>query len=267
MNGQLTIWPTMGQIVRQARRRASTKSAEASLQASDARRLLRVHADPVKAVGLQRFFKTGPGEYAEGDRFLGVMVPQTRLVARTCADLSPQSIRSLIQSPFHEERLLGLLILTRQYQRGTSDRREALFRLYLQSRKWINNWDLVDSSAPYVVGPHLERSERKLLSRLAASKHLWDRRIAVLATFHFIRNGDFSDALMLCERLLADREDLMHKACGWMLREIGNRDRRVLERFLTRHAPTMPRTMLRYAVERLPKSSRRRFMTARSQGS
>ncbi|RPH60977.1 MAG: DNA alkylation repair protein, partial [Acidobacteria bacterium] len=179
MNGQLTIWPTMGQIVRQARRRASTKSAEASLQASDARRLLRVHADPVKAVGLRRFFKTGPGEYAEGDRFLGVMVPQTRLVARTCADLSPQSIRSLIQSPFHEERLLGLLILTRQYQRGTSDRREALFRLYLQSRKWINNWDLVDSSAPYVVGPHLERSERKLLSRLAASNHLWDRRIAV----------------------------------------------------------------------------------------
>ena len=241
---------------------AVTKSAKAPLQASDARRLLREYANPVKAGGLQRFFKTGPGEYAEGDRFLGVMVPQTRLVARTCADLSPRSIRSLIQSPFHEERLLGLFILTRQYQRGTADKRKALFRLYLHSRKWINNWDLVDSSAPYVVGPHLERSDRRLLSQLAKSNRLWDRRIAVLATFHFIRNGDFSDALSLCERLISDREDLMHKACGWMLREIGNRDRRTLERFLARHARVMPRTMLRYAVERLPTSSRRRFMTA-----
>jgi 3-methyladenine DNA glycosylase AlkD len=247
---------------RQARR-TSTRVAEAS----EARRLLRAHANAVKAGGLQRFFKTGPGEYAEGDRFLGVMVPHTRLVARTCADLSPASIQSLIQSPFHEERLLGLLILGRQYQRGTTARREALFRLYLRNRKWINNWDLVDSSAPYVVGPHLERSDRSLLSQLAGSNRLWDRRIAVLATFHFIRNGDFTDAFRLCERLLADREDLMHKACGWMLREIGNRDRRALERFLARHASTMPRTMLRYAIERLPEPSRRRFMAARGRTS
>jgi 3-methyladenine DNA glycosylase AlkD len=234
---------------------------------SEARRLLRTHANSEKAVGLQRFFKTGPGEYAEGDRFLGVMVPQTRLVARACADLPAGSIQALLRSPFHEERLLGVLILTRQYQRGTKANRDALFRLYVRNRKWINNWDLVDSSAPYVVGPHLERSNRTLLTQLAASNRLWDRRIAVLATFHFIRNGDFSDAFNLCQKLLADREDLMHKACGWMLREIGNRDRQALERFLTRHAPTMPRTMLRYAVERLPEPSRRRFMAARTRRS
>jgi 3-methyladenine DNA glycosylase AlkD len=234
-----------------------------TVEASKARRLLRTHANSAKAVGLQRFFKTGPGGYAEGDRFLGVMVPQIRLVAETCADLSRRSIQKLIQSTFHEERLLGLLILTRQYQRATAARREALFRLYLRNRRWINNWDLVDSSAPYVVGPHLEGSDRDLLLQLATSKRLWDRRIAVLATFHFIRNGDFRDALKLCERLLADREDLMHKACGWMLREIGKRDRRTLERFLTLHAPAMPRTMLRYAIERLPKSSRRRVMSGK----
>ena len=256
-----------GVRVRKPASRQSGRKSEPLKEASEARRLLRAHANPARAVGLQRFFKTGPGEYAEGDRFLGVMVPQTRLVARACRDLSAGSIQSLVRSKFHEERLLGLLILTRQYQRGRTAARNSLFRLYLRNRKWINNWDLVDSSAPYIVGPHLEQSDRKLLAQLAASNRLWDRRIAVLATFHFIRNGDFSDALRLCQRLLDDREDLMHKACGWMLREIGNRDRQALERFLARHASTMPRTMLRYAVEKLPGPSRRRFMDARNQQS
>jgi 3-methyladenine DNA glycosylase AlkD len=241
-----------------------SRGTKARAEAANARRLLRAHADARKATGLQRFFKTGPGEYAEGDRFLGVMVPQTRLVARTCADLSPQAITLLLRSPYHEDRLLGLLILTRQYERGTAAERQVLFRLYMQNRLWINNWDLVDSSAPYIVGPQLQRAGRNLLARLAMSKRLWDRRIAVLATFHFIKNGDFSDAFRLCERLLADPEDLMHKACGWMLREIGKRDRHALEQFLNRHAAAMPRTMLRYAIERLPQSSRRSYLNARS---
>jgi 3-methyladenine DNA glycosylase AlkD len=231
-----------------------------AVTAARARRLLRAAANPSTAVGLQRFFKTGPGQYAEGDRFLGVMVPQTRAVARQCARLSRRDVVALLRSPYHEERLLALIVLTRQFQRGTEAGRRSLFRLYVDHRMGVNNWDLVDASAPYIVGPHLERRSRALLDRLAGSRRLWDRRIAVLATLHFIRNGEYGPTLSLCERLLTDREDLIHKACGWMLREVGRRDRRGLERFLRRHATVMPRTMLRYAIEHWPPSVRRRYM-------
>ena len=162
----------------------------------------------------------------------------------------------------HEERLLALFILTRRFQRGGAAERARIFGQYLRHRKWINNWDLVDSSAPYVIGPQLEHGDRHLLYDLARSRRLWDRRIAVLATLHFIRQRDYADAVALCTQLLGDGEDLIHKACGWMLREIGHRDRRTLERFLDRHAAGMPRTMLRDAVERLPERGRRRYMAA-----
>jgi len=168
----------------------------------------------------------------------------------------------LLQSPIHEERLLALLILTDAFRCADESGRAAIYRVYLKNLSRVNNWDLVDASAPRIVGPHLEKRPRKILFRLARSKILWRRRVAVLATFHFIRIGDFTDALRLAELLLLDGHDLMHKAVGWMLREIGKRDETVLKEFLKRHAPRMPRTMLRYAIEKFPERERKRYLQA-----
>ncbi|HEY5915694.1 MAG TPA: DNA alkylation repair protein [Verrucomicrobiae bacterium] len=220
-------------------------------------------ANPRKAALLQRFFKTGKGEYGEGDRFLGIMVPAVRRLGRDFQQLSLPDIERLLASSFNEERLLAVVILVERYRRGALDERTAIHRCYLRNRDRINNWNLVDLSAPTLVGSHLLRKPKALLYRLAASKRLWDRRIAVLATFAFIRENDFGDALALARRLLADKHDLMHKACGWMLREIGKRDRAVLDRFLVRHHRSMPRTMLRYAIERLPASQRKAYLQSR----
>jgi 3-methyladenine DNA glycosylase AlkD len=216
--------------------------------------------DPEQARVAQRFFKTAPGEYGAGDRFLGIRVPVLRRLAREHQGLSLDQATGLLQSPWHEERLLALLILVRQYSRGTPAQREAIYRRYLAHTDRINNWDLVDCSAEYIVGPHLLERDRAPLGRLATSRDVWERRIAVLATFHYLKRGDFGETFRIAHLLLDDRHDLIHKAVGWMLREIGKRDRAVLERFLSRHAARMPRTMLRYAIEHFAPALRRRYL-------
>lgn len=225
-----------------------------------ARAALRALADPAVARSTARFFKTGPGEYGEGDRFVGVRVPDVRRVAKAFADLPLDEVAKLLRSDVHEERLLALLILVRQYARGGRDERDRIYRLYLGNLRFVNNWDLVDLSAEHIVGWHLRDRDRAPLRELARSPVLWERRVALLATFHFIKRGDGAETLALVEMLLGDREDLIHKAAGWMLRETGKRDPAAHGAFLRKHRRTMPRTMLRYAIERLPETERRRYM-------
>ena len=226
------------------------------------RRRLREFASASDAQFLQRFFKTGPGEYGEGDRFIGVRVPVLRRLAREFRGLALADARKLLHRPVHEERLLALLILVDAYDRGDESERAAIFQLYLADAACVDNWDLVDSSAPGIVGRHLETHPRQVLFELAGSSDLWKRRIAVLATFHFIRRNEFAETLRLAKRLLRDRQDLIHKAAGWMLREAGKRDVAVLRGFLEQHAARMPRTMLRYAIEKLPGAERRQWLAA-----
>lgn len=219
-------------------------------------------ACPERAVVSQGFFKTGPGEYGEGDKFLGLTVPQIRAVMPQTDALKEADLLTLLHSAWHEERLLALLILVRRFEKANKDEtaRAHIVELYLANMKWINNWDLVDTSAPYILGAWLLTHERAVLQKLAASKNLWEQRIAVLATQTFIRAGEFADTIQLCERFLTHKHDLMHKACGWMLREAGKRDEAVLRAFLDKHAARMPRTMLRYAIEKLTATERSRYM-------
>lgn len=219
------------------------------------RRELQTLADPIRAEGLQRFFKAGPGEYGEGDRFLGLRVPQLRRLSRAYRKLEWRHLLELLGSPGHEERLLALLILVEQYRRATDAEREAIYQLYLSNTRQINNWDLVDSSAEHIVGAHLEPHDLGVLERLARSTSLWERRIAVMATFRWTKQGRFEPTLHLARLLLHDPEDLIHKATGWMLREV-KRDRVREEEFLREHYRTMPRTMLRYALEHFPEAGR-----------
>jgi 3-methyladenine DNA glycosylase AlkD len=238
--------------------------AAARPTARDVSAALRRLADKKKAAVLQRFFKTGPGEYAEGDRFLGVTVPKQRAVAGQFHDLPLAELRKLLRSHVHEARLTALLIMVGQYRRGDAAYRERLYRTYLGHTRFINNWDLVDSSAEHIVGPHILQRPRPLLKKLARSPSLWERRIAMLATFHFIKNGEATETLWVARQLLCDGHDLIHKAAGWMLREVGKRvDERLLRRFLDRHAHAMPRTMLRYAVERLPAAAKKDYLARR----
>jgi 3-methyladenine DNA glycosylase AlkD len=209
------------------------------------------------------FFKTGTGQYGEGDRFLGTTVPDLRVLSVKYQDLSLKDLASLLKSPWHEERLLALLILVRQYARGDAALQSAIYKLYLGHTRYINNWDLVDLSADRIVGAHLQEGDRGLLPKLAQSRSLWERRIAMIASFHFIKRGEYEDALTIAELLLRDEHDLIHRAVGWMLREIGKRDQAVEERFLKKHAARMPRTMLRYAIERFPEPLRRRYLNAK----
>lgn len=214
---------------------------------------LRGLANPTIAAHSAHFFKSGPGEYGAGDRFLGVRVPEVRRVAREFRAAPVGAALALLRSPLHEERLLGLVLLVERFERGDEKERA---RIYTQFRKhtprYVNNWDLVDSAAYQIVGAYLEPRDRGALYELARSPSLWERRVAIIATFGYIRKGAFDDTLTLSKILLGDREDLIHKATGWMLREVGNRDRVVLERFLREHYTAMPRTMLRYAIEKLP---------------
>jgi 3-methyladenine DNA glycosylase AlkD len=236
------------------------------MKAMDVRKELQSMADPDKAAILQRFFKTEPGQYGEGDIFIGVMVPKSRQVAKKFFSQLPlEEVRKLLYSGIHEERLVALLILARRYSSASSSRKEKeeIVKFYLDNIKQVNNWDLVDLSAPNILGAHLlvdKRDRRRLLYRLAGSDNVWERRIAILATHYFIRNGDFSDTLKIAVMLLQDRHDLIHKAAGWMLREVGKRDAAAEEAFLEKHCSVMPRTMLRYAIERLPESKRRHYM-------
>lgn len=218
---------------------------------------LQAFAKPEKATHAQRFFKTGKGEYAEGDLFLGVTVPEQRIIAKNYSKLSLKEIQLLLKSPYHEERLTALLILVKQFQRSNPQTREEIYMLYIAHTAYINNWDLVDSSAEHIVGPWLEDKNKELLIQLANSPLLWERRIAMLATFHYIKKGNSEWALKVATLLLQDKEDLMHKAVGWMLREIGKRCS-VLEEesFLENHFATMHRTTLRYAIERFSPEKR-----------
>jgi 3-methyladenine DNA glycosylase AlkD len=233
-------------------------------KAVDVREELKNMADPDKAAILQRFFKTGPGQYGEGDVFIGVMVPQSRQVAKKFIQLQLGEVRTLLYSSIHEERLVALLILAWRYSSSSSSReeKEEIVKFYLDNIKQVNNWDLVDLSAPNILGAHLlvdnTDNRRSLLYRLAGSETVWERRIAIVATHHFIRNGDFSDTLKIAE-MLQDRHELIHKAAGWLLREVGKRDATAEEAFLEKHCRVMPRTMLRYAIERLPESKRCRY--------
>jgi 3-methyladenine DNA glycosylase AlkD len=231
--------------------------------AASALKRLRALANPKDAKILQGFFRTGPGEYGEGDRFLGIRVPATRRLAHELRDMPLDQVELLLHSEWHESRLLALILLGDAYARGSAGERIAIFRSYLRNTARINNWDLVDLSAPNVVGAHLETRSRAPLDTLARSRRLWDRRIAIVATHHFIRRGEFDDTIRIARMLLPDSHDLIHKAVGWMLREVGKRDRAPLEAFLDSHAPEMPRTMLRYSLERLPTSDRQHYMGAR----
>ena len=226
-----------------------------------ARRRLQEAGDPEDAVFLQRFFKTGPGQYGEGDRFLGIRVPMTRTLAREFADLPLSDIEALLHDKWHEARLLALVLLTNRYARANAAEKSQVYRTYLANTDRINNWDLVDLSAPGIVGAHLETRPRRPLDTLAKSKSLWERRIAIVATYHFIRRKEFDDTLRISTTLLGDSHDLIHKAVGWMLREVGKRDERVLEGFLEKHALEMPRTALRYAIERMSPAKRKHFMS------
>ena len=217
-------------------------------------------ADAPTAEILQRFFKTGPGEYGEGDRFRGIRVPVLRKLCREFRHVGVEVISELLDSPWHEDRMLALLLLVERYRASSESGREALYDFYCSRTDRINNWDLVDVSCPHIVGRHLHNCDRSPLYRFVKSPNLWERRIAIVSTFHFIRNDDFTDTRVLAERLLGDPEELLHKATGWMLREVGKRDQPLLEAFLDKHGNTMPRTMLRYAIERLPEKMRLSYL-------
>lgn len=230
------------------------------MKASDLVSKLRSLGDPAIAEHSQRFFKTGPGEYGEGDRFLGIRVPKLRAEVRAARALNLSETLKLLHSPYHEARLLALLILVDRFKQGDESIRKRIYHLYLEQTRYINNWDLVDSSAHQIVGGYLHNQEKSDLYRLVASDNLWERRIAVMATLTFIRERSFVDTLALCEALIDDPEDLIHKATGWMLREIGNRDGKTERDFLKQHYRKMPRTMLRYAIEKFPQEERQRYL-------
>lgn len=218
------------------------------------------HANPEHSAILQRFFKTGPGDYGEGDVFLGVKVPALRAIARAHRTLPIDEAVGLLASPLHEERLLALMLLIDQYERAPDETKSRIYNLYLNNTSAINNWDLVDLSAPHIVGQHLMNKDRTVLKRLSRSANLWERRIAIVATHRFIRNDQFQDTLDIAGMLLNDKHDLIHKAVGWMLREVGKRDHTCEEAFLRKHYAVMPRTMLRYAIERFPEKLRTAFL-------
>lgn len=215
---------------------------------------------PSQAIILQRFFKTGKGEYGEGDIFYGIKVPVQRKISKQFKDLPFADLKILINSKVHEERLIAAFIIVEQFQKGDEKKQKAAFNFYIKNRKGINNWDLVDLSAPKIVGQYLTDKDKKLLYKFANSKNLWEKRIAILSTFTFIRQHWFEDTFNISEILMHDEHDLIHKAVGWMLREVGNRDIEAEEEFLKKYYKTMPRTMLRYAIEKFPERKRLEYL-------
>lgn len=234
--------------------------AMSTVTLTDIRREVHALADPQTAAFLQRFFKTGPGEYGEGDRFLGIRVPALRRIARAHRSLPIGAVLELLGSSWHEERLLALLLLVEQYRRGDAETRHLIHKAYLTHIRFVNNWDLVDSSAEHVVGAHLDPRDLTLLMQLARSESVWERRIAIIATFHWIKRGNFHPTLRIADLLLEDTHDLIHKATGWMLREVGKRAPEQAEAFLATRYQRLPRTMLRYAVERFSETRRRQYL-------
>lgn len=216
--------------------------------------------NPQKAKILARFFKTGKGEYGEGDVFLGITVPQQRKVAKKYPDLTLKQLQNLLSSKIHEYRLTALFILINKYRKADEKDKKEIFNFYLQNTKNINNWDLVDASAEYILGDYLSEKNKTTLYKLAKSNNLWERRVAIMATFKFIKNNRFQNTLKIAKILLKDKHDLIHKAVGWMLRETGKRDRKAEEIFLKKHYQKMPRTMLRYAIEKFPDNKRKFYL-------
>jgi 3-methyladenine DNA glycosylase AlkD len=217
-------------------------------------------ADPKRAKALSWFFKTGPGQYGEGDKFIGITVPELRRVAKDFKELPFVELATLLRSSVHEHRFIALKILVLQYERGDAKKKEEVCRFYLKNIKSINNWDLVDTSAPYILGEYLLNKDKKILYKLVRSKNIWERRISIISTFMLIREGKYNDSLKLAEILLKDKHDLIHKAVGWMLREIGKRSPETEHAFLEKYCGIMPRTMLRYAIEKFPPEKRREYL-------
>jgi 3-methyladenine DNA glycosylase AlkD len=207
-----------------------------------------------------RFFKTDKGQYGEGDVFLGIDVPTQRKIARKYANLTLSDLQTLLNNKIHEFRLVALFILLMQFQKASELKRKELVDFYLKNSKKVNNWDLVDSSAGYILGDYLSSKDKSILYKLAKSENIWERRISIIATQGFIRNNKYDDTLKIAEVLLNDKQDLIHKATGWMLREVGKRDLKTLYGFLDKHYKTMPRTMLRYAIEKFEKEKRELYM-------
>lgn len=228
--------------------------------ASDLEDALKLLANASTAKAQARFFKTGKGEYGEGDEFLGIKLPPQRRVARQFRDLPLAEVLKVLRSKWHECRLTAVIILVDQYSRGEEKARDKIFNAYLKHRRYLNNWDLIDTSAGIIIGAHLFGRETSLLDELAKSDRWTDRRIAVIATSYFLVRHQFKPTLKLAKTLMADEHDLIHKAVGWMLREIGKRDEDVLRRFLLKQTPRMPRTMLRYAIERFPEADRQMYL-------
>ena len=224
------------------------------------REILKKQTNSEQAKILLRFFKTGKGEYGEGDKFLGIKVPVSRGIAKKFKDLSIPEIQELLNSEIHEERLIGLFILIEQYSKADEKKKNTIYKFYLKNTKKVNNWDLVDLSAHKIIGAYLADKDKQILFKLAKSKNLWERRIAVMSTFYFIKNGLYGATLEISNILITDEHDLMHKAVGWMLREIGNRDLKVEEDYLKKYYKIMPRTMLRYSIEKFPEQKRQAYL-------
>ena len=218
---------------------------------------IKSHVNPEKSKIYQRFFKTGKGEYGEGDIFLGLTVPETRAIAKQFSHLSLNQLIPHLNSKYHEERLLALLILVNNYQKTKS---QDIIDFYLKNTKYINNWDLVDLTADKILGNYLLNKDKSILYQLVKSENLWERRISIISTFAFIKNNQFEDTLRISALLLKDKHDLIHKAVGWMLREVGKRNKPVLENFLKQNYKQMPRTMLRYAIEKFPEDLRQKYL-------
>lgn len=232
------------------------------LSVADLMRELRLHTDKEKAALLRRFFKTGPGEYGDGDEFLGIVVPTQRRIAKKYLHLNLQDLITILKSKIHEYRFTALVILGEKYKRGTRIEKEKIVRFYLRNRRYINNWDLVDTSTPLILGDYFLTHDPRIIFTLARSRNLWDRRIAILATFPFIKEGRYTETVQIAEILLEDTHDLIHKAVGWALRELGKKSLKAEEKFLHTYAHRMPRTMLRYAIERFSASKRKKYLTA-----
>ena len=223
-------------------------------------RAVRQQSDPKRARALRGYFKTGKGEYGEGDVFYGLTVPKSRTLAKRFRDLDLASLRNLLSSAVHEERLIALLVLVEQFKAGDESARKKIAEFYLRNLRGVNNWDLVDLSAHKILGEYLLDKPKTILRKLARSGDLWERRVAVLATFRFIDDGRFGESLEMARMLLRDEHDLIQKAVGWMLREVGKRDKAAEVKFLKKYYQRMPRTMLRYAIEKFPKSEQRKYL-------